>query len=471
MTQWTRGMLLGMGLLLAAHPAVADARKDANRRKFYAMRKEALIESGNNIAKVGIWCRDAGMTAAASQEFLRAVEVSEGQNPWAARIVAIMRGLGDKFWRKKLKRVSPGMMRAHRKRSEKAHRNYVLQRLRLAKWAHGKGLTQEALLEYEQLADLQDEPLEKNAKGEFVIEGKSIPAEYSKKLEERAVQVANRWYLRSGMLADINVETLVEVMTPRLRVRMHTTMEEASDLHACLEALYPHLEHELGGTPIRMLNAIVFESRKNWEAWLEANKLSRFRAATGLADAKLNVAAVCAEGLERSVIRGLLMHEFAHLFDYNTSRAIMPSWYREGLAETFGGEGTFRWDGKTLTALHPLSKDQLAPLTGDAFIPLQELLETSAIELINRGSEKAHHFYAQSWALYTWLRDHAPSDVKSDYKLWRTVCRGKALGARENDRRSLDETDATREFSARMGPHLPTIETGLRAWLAELNKK
>ena len=467
MRRWSKGLILGLAVCLLGQTASADARKDANRRKYYAMRQEALIESGTKIAKVGVWCRDAGMTAAATKEFLKAVEVSEGHNAWAVRIVSIMRGFGDAFWRKQLKRVSPGMIRAHRKRSKRAHRDYVLQRLKLAKFAHTKGLEQEALLEYEQLADLQDEPLEKNAKGEFMIEGKKIPAEYSKKLEKRAVKVSGRWYMRGGMLVDINVETLVEVMNDKVRVRMQTDMEEANDLHNCLNALYPHLEKELGGSPTQILNAFVFEKQADWEKWLDANDLSRFKAATGLADAKLNVAALCAEGLDRKDLAGLLMHEFTHLFDYNTSRAIMPSWYREGLAETFGGSGTYTWDGKELTVKQTLQKDRLAALAGDAFIPIKELVTSSALDIINRDTEKAYHFYAQSWALYNWLRDHAAGKLEEEFDVWMTICRGKALGSKENNLRSYDQAQGVQLFQERMAPHMADIESGLRAWLQQ----
>ncbi|MBI1852461.1 MAG: hypothetical protein HYR85_19135 [Planctomycetes bacterium] len=39
---------------------------------------------------------------------------------------------------------------------------------------------------------------------------------------------------------------------------------------------------------------------------------------------------------------------------------VMPSWYAEGFTETFGGEGTFTWDGTKLDAKKAMSPSRLA---------------------------------------------------------------------------------------------------------------
>ena len=57
-------------------------------------------------------CRDAGLVAQATAEFLRAVEVADDRHPGALKVLAIMQNLEDRFWKRTLEDPSPGMIRA-----------------------------------------------------------------------------------------------------------------------------------------------------------------------------------------------------------------------------------------------------------------------------------------------------------------------------------------------------------------------
>ena len=62
---------------------------------------------------------------------------------------------------------------------------------------------------------------------------------------------------------------------------------------------------------------------------------------------------------------------------FGTAPAFLPDWYAEGFAESFGGQGTFTWDGKTLQTGGLLAKHRLAALQ-QAPLPLRELLAGSS---------------------------------------------------------------------------------------------
>jgi len=443
-------------------------RKDAAREEFAAKKREALIEAGKRHVEVGIWCRDAGLIAQASAEFVRATEVSEGQLPWADRILALMRRLGDDFWKKVMKRPGPAYLRTYAGKARKAREGWQKDRLRLAAWAAKKDLEEEALAEYVGILRQVDEPLVQDKEGRIVVEGGTIPPLQSQRIVESAVEINGRLYVRDAFLEKVpEIRSIHEATSERLRVRTERGAQEAEHVLALLTALLPVLEEDLGGSPTQRLHLFVFGTRARYEAWLEAADLGSHKAAAGVADNGRGVTVVCGEGLEGDSLDAVCMHELAHLFFFGVTRAVMPSWYNEGFAETYGGDGTFRYDGKTLAAKGMLADGEFAPLRTDAgYVPLEKLLSGDALTLINEDLGRASSFYAESWALMRYLRQEAPEDVRALLAQWEVLCFGKALGAQAGKPMNRDSTDAAALFRSVFGPRLPEVETGFRRWLA-----
>jgi hypothetical protein len=162
------------------------------------------------------------------------------------------------------------------------------------------------------------------------------------------------------------------------------------------------------------------------------------------------------------------MHEMSHLFMYGVTPVVMPSWYAEGFAETYGGEGTFEWKDGALEAAGMLAASHLASVKGDGYIPIADLIGKDALAMLSTDKGAGHRFYSESWALLRWFRTAAPAETQERFRLWEVACRGAALGARAGEPRSQDTAPATADFSRRFGADLPAIETAFREWLAGL---
>jgi hypothetical protein len=262
------------------------------------------------------------------------------------------------------------------------------------------------------------------------------------------------------------VKEVHEAANDRMLVRTELGAENAADLLAICTALLPSLEEDLGGRPTRRLRLFVFRERAVYEVYCVAAELGDHKAATGLADSASFVTLVCAEGLDAGTVHGVALHELTHLFQYGVTPTVMPSWYNEGRAETWGGAGSFSWDGKTLKAGGKIPAATIAPLSQDAtYIPLERLLAGDALALINENRTSARVFYDEAWAFYRFLREGAGSEVAERFEQYELVCRGAALGAEAGKPHNRDAQDAARYFR-QVFADLPALESRFRAWLA-----
>ncbi|MDJ0521678.1 MAG: hypothetical protein QNJ90_06335 [Planctomycetota bacterium] len=453
-------------------PALAkdDARTAKNRMKLATMRREVLIEAGTRHAKVGTWCRDAGLVAQAAAEFIKAVEVSEGQNKWAERILQLMRNLDDRFWKKKLKKPSAGMIRAYEKRAKKARETYQKERLKLAKWADKKGLEAEALAEYKGVVRLSDDYVKIDKNGLVVLDVGKIPEKYSQRLLADAVTINGKPRIRDAFLEKVPaVKEVHEAANDVMLMRSQISLAQAEEYLRMCTALLPHLEKDMGAKPTRRLRMFIFAKRADYEAYCEAAGHGDHKLAAGLADSGTFVTLVSAEGHDEETVQGIALHELTHLFQYGVTPTVMPSWYNEGFAETYGGSGTFTWDGKKLQVARPMSAGAVQSLRDDkVYIPLKDLLAGDALKRINAADGTARSFYNESWAFFTYLRKHAGEDIQKRFAYYELVCRGAALGAKAgvhvHDNR--DASDAAAFFQRLFGKDLTTIESGFRTWLA-----
>ena len=459
--------VLALGFVRTTVLGEDDARSKRNRAKLAEMRKKLLVEAGTRHAKVGTWCRDAGLTAQAAAEFVKAVEVSEGENLWAQRILDLMRNLDDRFWKKKLKKPSAGMIRAYDKRAKKAREWYQKERLKLAKWADKKGLEKEALDEYKGVVRLSDDYVKIDPKGLVVLDVGKVPEKYSKRLLADAVQVNGTPRIRDAFLEKVpSIKEVHEATNDRVLVRSQVSTEQAKEYLALCTALLPALEKDLGAKPTRRLRMFIFAKRADYEAYCDAAGLGDHKKAAGLADGGAFVTLVSAEGHDDETVRGIALHELAHLYQYGVSPTVMPSWYNEGFAETYGGSGTFAWDGKALKVAQPMTAHMIKSLRDDkTFLPLKDLLSGDALKHINAGAGTARTFYNESWAFFTWLRHHADDDLRERFAKFEMVCLGAALGAKAGHHHNRDSADTSAYFQRLFGSDLPAMETAFKAWL------
>ncbi len=473
---------LFVSALLVSGAAQAKPPSKKTSAEYEKRKIQLLVDAGVQHIEVGKWCRNSGMNPQATAEFLRAVEVSEDRLQWAKNIVALIQRLDDKFWKFERKRPSQVMLRSYEKKRRRASLHIQKSRLKLAKWCQKKELYDEAFTEYQAVVALSDRSIELDEKGRVVVEAGALPEDISEKLRDAAVAINDKLYVRDAFLQKVpDVSAIYEAENERMLVRSQNSDEEAETLLAMCTALLPYLEEDMGGRPDRRLNMFVFKTRADYTTYCEKSELASHSAAGGLADSKTWQTLVCAEGLPAETVRGIALHELTHLFQYGVTRAIMPSWHSEGLAETWGGEGTFVWDGETLTAGGMMAASELEPLKTDAgYIALDKLLTSDALTLINEDKEKARYFYAESWAFLTYMRKHADEEVRERFRAWEDTCFTAALGAEAGKHHSRNFGPASELLEKTFGkalerkkgePHkteLQAIEEGFRAWLSSL---
>jgi hypothetical protein len=455
-------------LVLPVLPALAQ---DGALAEYDKLRSKALAENGQRHLRLGSWARDQGLVPQATAEFLLAVEVAEGQNPGALTVLGIMRSLDDRFWTERKKRPSRALLDAYDKRARKARKEDHAARLKLARFADARKLEDQALQEYRALLGDIDEPIEVDGKGRIVLEVGTVPADLSAKILAQTVQVEAKQYLKDAALAGLpDAATIHERVSPELRLRGTLPAERIEDLHALGQALLPHLEERIGGRPVQRVQVFVFATRAEYATYLAANAMQRFTNASGFADYGAQQAIVCAEGCDDVRLRGLFLHELAHLYDYQVAPSALPSWYREAFAESLGGPGAYDWrDGKLLLggAMAPAQRERLR--AGIDTFSLRALLDADVGTLFVTDVARAHRFYLEAWGLLEFLRGGAGTATAARFEAWEAMCRGKALGAgaRQPGKRDrvLDEREARAAFERLFGGDLDTLERDFKAWV------
>jgi hypothetical protein len=164
-----------------------------------------------------------------------------------------------------------------------------------------------------------------------------------------------------------------------------------------------------------------------------------------------------------------VIHEIAHLFQYGVTRGVMPDWYGEGFAETYGAPGAYAWNGKDLKVGNLLNTERLALLADESKLyPLDALFNVHAPSLWGSDKQSALRFYAQSWALVRFLRQHAGPETCARFARWESMCAGAALGAQSEDLRARDPRASQALFREVVATDLADIEKRFRAYVATL---
>jgi hypothetical protein len=213
----------------------------------------------------------------------------------------------------------------------------------------------------------------------------------------------------------------------------------------------------------------VFAKHADYVAYLTARGMAGHAKAPGLCDYgtfQTLVAAVRADGtvLGDDELQPLVLHELSHLYFFGVAPAVMPDWYAEGFAESFGGQGTFTWDGTRLTIGGRMAAHRLATLRATP-LSLRELLDVRITLLLAMDRKKGIDYYAQCWALQHFLRQ-PECPWRERFTAFEARCRGQALGAPEGGQQAPNPVPATVEFTRQFGADLDAIDAAFRAWLA-----
>lgn len=444
----------------------AQSAHDMVVANYQKQRDEALFDAGQRHLQLGSWARKAGLVPQATAQFLRAVEVSQGKNQGAVTVLSILRGYGDAFWRRQQKRPSRALIKDYERRAAGIELQTRKAQMELAKLADKAGLDVEQQQHWLTVLQLGGK-IEVDAKGIARIDGQRLPPELSTWLQQMTIQVngGQPAFEAAGANAP-KLANVVEVRSDDLVVRTDLPAARGAQLHALATALLPALRDRLDGAPTRPLQLFVFGKRADYTAYLQACGMERYTSASGVADYGTFQTLVCAEDKADEDVHALVLHELSHLYFYGTAPAAMPDWYAEGFGESFGGQGTFTWDGKTLQLGLSMRQDRIAALRLQP-LPLRELFDADAATLLATDHDKGMRFYTQCWALQRFLREEKGA-WRERFGYFEAQCRGALLGAPEGARKVLDPTSARALFDRLFGPDLPALEQEFTAWLAKL---
>ncbi len=430
-----------------------------------------LAEAGQRHLRLGSWARDQGLVPQATAQFLRAVEVCEGHNPGAMTVLSVMRDLGDAFWKQRRKKPSKALLAEFDKRAAAAETKNRADHLELAQRAAAADLTPQARRHYRKVLELGGE-LARDDKGVWRIEGKKIEGALAEWLkgETRDDRQGRPLFEAAGSAAP-RLRGLVVHEDEQLQVRTDLPGDAAAKLHALGRALFPHLRERLEGAPSRRLVLTVFRQHADYVAYLTARGMADGVGGLGLADYgtfQTLVSSQAADGspLAEPDLHALLLHELSHLYFFAVAPAVMPDWFAEGFAETFGGQGTFTWDGAALKVGGLMHRQRIDAVKA-AVIPLRELVDLRAGALLARDKDKAALFYAQCWALHRYLmQPDCPWHARLEF--FEAKCRGLVLGAPEGGQRAPNQVPASVLFQQLFAEDLAQLDAAFRAWLAHL---
>jgi hypothetical protein len=447
--------------------AAAQSANDINVRNYEKKRKEELIATGQRHVDLGWGLRNKGLIQQTTYQLVLAVELSEGQHRGASMVLNIVRNYGDAFWKKKRKKPRKGALKAYEKKAQKLVEADMSGQIKLARYAHKARLDERVrehlvqAMRFGAEVTMPKDPSRSGAK----IEGFAIDDELAKWLLEQTVAVngGERRFEPAGRSAP-RLEGLHEVADQRLVVRADLDAKVCEGLHAMGLQLFEALLERLDGAPTRPLQLVVFAKRADYDAYLKACGRADV-ASKGYCDYGTFQALVCAEGLDSGSVNALVLHELTHLYFFGATPVAMPDWYMEGLAETFGGQGTFAWNGRQLTVGGLLRSDRLDGIQSDA-MTLEQVLAGNAINLMRQDHGRAMRFYAMSWALQRWLTtgDHAWRQRFDD---WEAKTRGTLDGS--SSTRSFGSPQRAQEsFLAEFRKDLPAMDKAFQIWLMRL---
>lgn len=463
-------MFAALGSCLIALAALLGAADD-ERSRLALLRDKALAEAGQRHLEYGVELRKQGLCVQAAEQIVRAVEVSEGKNPGAMTVLHLMQDLEDRFWKRTLPKPGSARLDAYASEARKLERADERALHEVAAWAWTHQLWDDAHQLWLALLRRGGEPLELDKSGCVLIGGAKLPEKESQRLRDESVTINERLYLRDEFLARMpEIKTLWEVRDERLCVRSTRERPEAERVAELVRALLPVLEQDLGARPSRCLVLVLLDSVELYDSYLDRARMPENKAALGFADKLRGFALICtAKTVHEPMLQAIALHEMTHLYHYSISRAGMPSWYDEGLAESYGGQGAFEWKDGRLALLGKLPADRLDLLRREHLgLKLRELLAARAVEALARGETQGRAFYTQAWAFVRFLRTGAGDEVARRFAEWETLCKGAlvdavVLGAGPD----RDKPPGASElFLARFGKDLPRLEAGFEAWLA-----
>lgn len=337
---------------------------------------------------------------------------------------------------------------------------------RLADYAadHPEQLLKEAMDGFERLIKDGYDLLKIDKNGRIELKEGPVPEYISKKFcdTEGVISLNGEKCLRNGVFNSLmSIDEIHSRESKNIRILFQEDRKEYGSLLKMCEDLYSLLKADFGDCPDQPLTLIMLSQWETFEDYCVDSGQSVYKTYRSFTDRENFVSVVCIAGGEEGdadfhEIYCCALHELVHLFLYCINQVVMPDWYQEGIAETYGGHGTFVCKGSRTRfkgALDGSRIERLRALGGA--LDLEAFFFTPQITSDREATER---FYTQAWAFYQYLNDGATSKIKKKFKGWEEECYSKAL----------DETAAQELLHAKFVKDLPAMEEGFFAYLKKL---
>lgn len=448
---WIPDMMMRFRITLAAFLVVSAALSTAAfahtvpatpREEYERLRIKLTGERGKRHLEIGQWCNDAGLLDLAKEQFQLAYDLSTGGYRAAgSKYLSLLGRLSPASIKKNYHNPTRKELKLYVKKRDRAVVLDRKGRLRLADFAFANKsvLMNEALTGYRKLVEESSEILEFDRKGRIVLDAGTIPEAVSRTFRDSdlAITVNLRFCLRAGFLKKVpEVREVFKEESERLRVFSVNSQEEAASALRLGDALLPVLQKDFKKTPDKVLTLFLFQRRGAYEHFCDTQGHSVNKAVDGFSSLRDLAAVISMEDREGEPVTALhlqcmVLHELVHLCHFALSGSVMPGWYDEGLAETYGGRGTFEWDGKKLKKIKGLmSSHRLVALRNSPHLmKIEVLIATEAQNLLAGEREGVLSFYAQSWAFLRFLRSHAGARAARLLAEWEDECRSSPIAA------------------------------------------
>lgn len=215
----------------------------------------------------------------------------------------------------------------------------------------------------------------------------------------------DKWYSRDELKQlRTQWEYAWTLETDHYNIKSNVSEEFITELGSFLEGACAEYQKFFDKAVDNKMNVYAFRSYEDYRSHCLSTKNESELRAFGFATNKGNLAVGYLRDTPKSLFE-TMAHEGAHLYHYNACPTChpLPSFFAEAMATQFEG---YNWDGKNFK-VDFLAKNRLRWLQRcflrNQYIPLKELFQSDAGDLINRNPENAVHFYAESWGLYYFL--------------------------------------------------------------------
>lgn len=262
--------------------------------------------------------------------------------------------------------------------------------------------------------------------------GKWVPADEAKLLAKGLIKVGDKWLTRAeANKVHEKWENAWVISNERINLRSNMPIDFNEELMARLEASYKIFAKLWGKTPDKAMNFYAFRTYEDYRKFCMDNNLQQILAASGVAIPGRNICVGYSRSNNRAQFLGTMIHEHAHLF-YGRAfpRAAIPSWFAEAMA-TY--QEAHKWEDPAkrevlITGEWNVGRFRTlqATIKRGQWIPIPELMTTSAVEALNTSRARVGAFYSQAWAIWYYLERGSDDEL---HKKWREFVKQMTSGA------------------------------------------